>query len=761
MKRQQDRDSSPNRKRSRSVYSLPDHDSIRDRMSPDFERRDSRGKFGGKPYPRRDFDDVDPPIRQKYRNDRIIDAAYPPSVRDQSDKMQDEYRSLCISNIPSKLPDPVLKETLLQEFTKFGEMNIKVTISGDQRVAYINFRYPEHARTAKYAKSKLFLFERPLRIDAVYNKKRSNSPNSENRDQFFHRGLAPVRSPPHGMGSRRGFAVGHYQNIPREFPPGRPFNANNSNNSDDDQPMEHRRHNEKFPYHLDHIDPEFDSKATRTLFVGNLDLSISDVQLKHIFSKFGVVEDVDIKRPLRGQGNAYAFVKFHNLDCAHKAKVEMSGQYIGKFQCKIGYGKVTPTTCLWIGGLGPWVSFDTIEREFDRFGVISKIEWPPGRNYAFVLYNSIDGAQAACQDMRGFPAGGPERRLRVDFADPAQMGAPSDMPSPYANQQGQRTYIKGEKGPSPWKGSDIPGDRPRSRRDDWFPPDGDTVTPYRNPDNPRDGERVRGREDWDRFSNGVEVDRRRRPLSPGEIPPVRGGRSRTPDRPRGYVHDNNKEIENSRRSSSDFQGRDGEDRSSKSSRRLSEHGGDKEQVITEHVRALSDLAKCLPVAWNGALILKSSAFAACMHVVSGDVTLVDNLMRDPTSTETPVLRITQRLRMDPPKLEDVGRRIQSTGPHGHCILLAMPSTLQNYEDPTGNIQQRPLKNLVTYLKQKEAAGVISLPPNPTQDKNNIGVLHAFPPHEFGYAFLQKRAPNLPPEPLKEDYLVVAVVLGAV
>jgi hypothetical protein len=33
----------------------------------------------------------------------------------------------------------------------------------------------------------------------------------------------------------------------------------------------------------------------------------------------------------------------------------------------------------------------------------------------------------------------------------------------------------------------------------------------------------------------------------------------------------------------------------------------------------------------------------------------------------------------------------------------MTSTLQNYEDPA--VQQRPLKNLVSYLRQKEAAGV--------------------------------------------------------
>nr|NVI76389.1 spenito [Cucujiformia] len=116
-------------------------------------------------------------------------------------------------------------------------------------------------------------------------------------------------------------------------------------------------------------------------------------------------------------GNAFAFVRFHTLDMAHRSKVELSGQYIGKFQCKIGYGKATPTTRIWVGGLGPWTSVPQLEREFDRFGAIKKIDYVKGDNQAYILYDSIDAAQAAVKEMRGFPLGGPERRLRTDFSD--------------------------------------------------------------------------------------------------------------------------------------------------------------------------------------------------------------------------------------------------------------------------------------------------------------------------------------------------------
>ncbi|ESP03510.1 hypothetical protein LOTGIDRAFT_224309 [Lottia gigantea] len=685
MKRQQDRESPPRTKRSRSVYQ---DEVMRDRLSPDFDRRDGR-------------------------NDRSFDGGYsPPSAMPpvRSDpKPAPEYRSLCVSCIPSKIPDPVLKEALIREFTKFGEMNVKVTISGDQRVAYVNFRYPEDARNARHAKGKLIIFERQVRVEPVikYYRRRSTSPEFQ-RD--FYKPGGRGSPPPHfRQGPPRGPPMREYQPreqvVPKHLSPGE---------------VPRRAPNEKFPHHLDHVDPEFDTKATRTLFVGNLDVNISDPDLKHIFEKFGVVEDIDIKRPQRGQGNAYAFIKFMILDAAHKAKVEMSGKYIGRFQCKIGYGKVTPTTCLWVGGLGTHINYDTLEREFDRFGVINKIEWPSGKSYAYVLYDSIDAASAACQEMRGAQLAGQTKRLRVDFADVTHIGLPPvPQPETFPPHDGG---FRPEK--VPWKGPD-------DRRPDWSAgPDANHPRPIEHGRKP----------EWDRYSE----DRNRRPRSPDF---GNGTGRRTPERREFHV-----EREDGRRSG-EFDRPIGRDH-------MSDSGITKD--MGRNYDTLDDVIHNLPVAWNGALILKSSAFAARMHVLGGDVTVVDNLMRDPTTTESPVLKITQRLRLDQPKLDDVSRRIAQSGPHGHCILLALPSTLQNYDDSNGSIQQRPLRNLMQYLKQKVAAGVISLPPNPSQDKNNVGVLHAFPPCQFGYNFLLKRSPNLPPdyEMFKDDYLVVVVVLGA-
>jgi RNA-binding protein 15 len=658
-------------------------------------------------------------VRTRYREDD-----YPIS---RTEVKTPEYRSLCLSNISSKIPDHVLKDALYREFKKYGEFNVNITYSGEMRVAYVNFRYPEDAREAKHAKqNKLVLFERLVVIDSVYPKKHHTAPGSiatsnysRSSDLYTYPSSSRRSSPP--FQPRRNY---HPMRSPEvDLPPRKDFNSSYGSSGGNVR----RAPNEKFPYHLDHIPPEEDEKSTRTLFVGNLDYNITDEELKDVFEKYGFLEEIDIKRPQRGQGNAYAFIKFMNLDYAHRAKVEMSGQYIGRFQCKIGYGKVTPSTCVWVGGLGPWVTHQMLEREFDRFGIIERIEWPQGKSYAYVLYDNIDAAQAACSEMRGAPLGGQDRRLRVDFADVTHI---SNTPKPLeikTNESG-----RGYQG-SNWK-------PPHERRDEGKGVDGTIV---RNPDNREE------RRKFDDFDARMPDMQYRRPRTPDGSEERR--RRRSPDK---YdVHPQNRDGRKGTRNSDEEFDVDG---CRRDARRLSV---EKEYSDLEEVENINEMVKCLPVAWNGGILLKSSAFPGRMHVVSGDVMIVDTLMRDPTTTETPMLKIKQRLRLDPSKLDDVRRRVSAAGRNGHCILLAMPSTLPNWDDSA--VQQRPLKNLVTYLRQKEAAGVISLPPYETKDRDNLGVLYAFPPCAFGYDYLQKAAPRLPPEPIQDDYLVVVVIRGTV
>ncbi|OWR40760.1 RNA recognition motif protein [Danaus plexippus plexippus] len=471
--------------------------------------------------------------------------------------------------------------------------------------------------------------------------------------------------------------------------------------------MENKK--DKFPNYLHHVQPEDDPLATRTLFAGNLEINISDEELRRIFGRYGIVEDIDIKRPPPGTGNAFAFVRYQTLDMAHRAKVELSGQYIGKFQCKIGYGKATPTTRVWVGGLGPWTSVAQLEREFDRFGAIKKIEYAKGEPHAYILYDSIDAAQAAVKEMRGFPLGGPDRRLRIDFAD-VGTGGPY-RPKPYAApvEEGRSEGYEGYEGS--WEDGYSYGSGYRGRGGHRGRGRGMYRGVYHGSADYRD-------EEWRRAPDAEYDSRARR--SGSREPGVDRSRSRSPRR---------------RSPDSDSDG---------SPRRSS--------GMLASARTLPEVVRKATTIWNGALILKNSLFPTKFHLTDGDSDIIDSLMKDEEGKNQ--LRITQRLRLDQPKLDDVQKRIATSS--SHAIFLGVAGSTASITNEDASIQTRPMRNLVSYLKQKEAAGVISLLNKETEA---TGVLYSFPPCDFSTELLKRTCHNLTEESLKEDHLVIVVVRG--
>ena len=57
-----------------------------------------------------------------------------------------------------------------------------------------------------------------------------------------------------------------------------------------------------------------------------------------------------------------------------------------------------------------------------RFGKITKVDYTEGEYHAYVMYESLDAASAALSEMKGYPLGGADHRITVDFADPGKAG---------------------------------------------------------------------------------------------------------------------------------------------------------------------------------------------------------------------------------------------------------------------------------------------------------------------------------------------------
>nr|XP_046239747.1 RNA-binding protein 15-like [Scatophagus argus] len=726
---------------------------------------------------------------------------------------ESEYKTLKISELGSQLNDEEIEDGLFHEFKRFGDVSVKISRENDERVAFVNFRRPNDARAAKHARGKLVLYDRPLKIETVYmNRRRSRSPVSKDsfppgqRHPHSQRPLSPT-----GLGYRdyrlQQLALGRLPPPPphlRDLERDREFSMYDARNRPPFIPECAVYRDE------DLMSPVDDQRANRTLFLGNLDVSVTESDLRRAFDRFGVITEVDIKRAVRGQSSTYGFIKFENLDMAHRAKVAMSGKVVGHNPIKIGYGKPTPTTRLWVGGLGPWVPLEALAKEFDRFGTIRTIDYRKGEVWAYIQYESLDAAQAACTHMRGFPLGGPDRRLRVDFADtehryqqqqqymqlPLPLPHYDLVPDPFPHRLTDSARVRERSPPLParfrdrdlystavWPGLGV-HDRMRGAGFD-----------------PIDHLERRSSETWsaEREFQSRDLNRKRRHLDDGgrmdHSPDISdyslrrhgsslerspggssrdGGRYSDPERlPRsgraspvrerqdtGFGDKRRKTLSPVEPDSSSERDRKRKSTdSSKSPARKEDRLGHSSSKSGQQSKSAAGGQK-LSQAWQGVLLLKNSSFPTSLHLLEGDMEVATSLLMDgSTGDKVSQLKISQRLRLDQPKLDEVSRRIKAASSSGCSILLAVPRKSEDGAVQDANSStERPLKNLVSYLKQKEAAGIISLPVGGSRDKDHGGVLHAFPPCEFSQQFLDASAKAFAKS--EDDYLLMVIIRGA-
>ena len=710
----------------------------------------------------------------------------------------DRQEQLIVSNLPLHVSDQAVKDGLFHEFKKFGHVSIYLRGRGEGRTAAISYRNPEDTVKVKQyheRRGKFIVFDRPMHIDY-----------ESEYDRGSERGFSPEGYT--SVSPRRNIAKSGL----RSYPPKDDFVREPP--YDDAKMYRGRDRNDfrdasrRYPYD-DYregggIPVEDDPKASRTLFVGNLEQSVLPQELRRVFEQYGHVEDVEIKRPTHPHGSIYAFVKFLDIDDAARAKGIVDGQYIGRNACKIGYGRSMPTTCLWVGGLGPWTGIEELTREFDRFGAIKLIDFQKGSNFAYIYYDSLDAARVAARDMHGYPLGGPSRRLKIDFAtvDKGRTNIEYDHFNefdrhdvPYERNSGRGRSRNSWEDRWPRKYSDDRDYPPRPDRkwiDQKNGPFRDRVgrTGYPDDRNFHLEHEVRSA-DLDR-----PIKRRGRSRSPLNDTQSRGPRrsgsyrshskhSPASQRERSYSPERKKDIERcspspQRTKQNHSSSNEKETVSSKKEAvetvELEKPTTAKEELKEEEVQSkqengseinnkaesIVDVAKRFAVAWRGGFALKTSCFPLRMHLIGGNPELADSLLR--AVGQGKILSISQRLRLDQPKLEEVTRRVTTAGVSGHCILLALPIAQTGWEDLDldENFQQRPLRSLVVYLKQKQAAGVIPLPNNDViiPSKDDSGILHAFPPCDYSHQQLLKVAPNLGPEPSKEDHLVIILVRGS-
>lgn len=290
----------------RGLASMGRYDEPDERMSPERLRR----RIARSPSPRGRYIS---PHREEYRIPRGL-----------STERSHSYKVLCVSAIHHKASDEFIKETLYREYKRFGDFSIRISHDLEERVAYVCFRTAEDAREAKHAKPRVMLYDKVALVEPVYEsakpeyKYRERSRTPEYERMYYppppeHRGrhppIDPYYAPPMVMHHHR--PMMHHEYMPRGppihrgpphmHPPHHPHYPPRHMVPRHVAAPPHENKKDKFPNYLHHVAPEDDPMATRTLFAGNLEVNISDEELRRIFGKYGICEDIDIKRPPPGR----------------------------------------------------------------------------------------------------------------------------------------------------------------------------------------------------------------------------------------------------------------------------------------------------------------------------------------------------------------------------------------------------------------------------------------------------------------------------
>ncbi|KAJ6395276.1 hypothetical protein OIU77_020523 [Salix suchowensis] len=144
------------------------------------------------------------------------------------------------------------------------------------------------------------------------------------------------------------------------------------------------------------------------LFVKNLDVSVDNSKLQHIFSKYGKIVSCKVAVTPEGKSKGYGYVQFESKESSNDAIQKVNGTIVeGKemserFQANSG----AIYTNLYVKNLDSEVTEDILRDKFSQFGeitslLISKDENGVSKGFGFVNFEHSNDAKRAEESMHG------------------------------------------------------------------------------------------------------------------------------------------------------------------------------------------------------------------------------------------------------------------------------------------------------------------------------------------------------------------------
>ncbi|KAJ1079879.1 hypothetical protein NDU88_000111 [Pleurodeles waltl] len=165
---------------------------------------------------------------------------------------------------------------------------------------------------------------------------------------------------------------------------------------------------------------EFHPRATKILFVGNLEKTLTREDLNNVFQRFGEILGIDLKKMV-GLPNRFAFIQFIDIASVCRAIKEMDGELLRNTRLRLGFGRSKPTNCLWVDGLPDTLTESQLTAHFSAHGTVLKLSYDPAKGVALVFFKTVEQAEAALAEARGQTVAG--NRIKVDFANSRSQAA--------------------------------------------------------------------------------------------------------------------------------------------------------------------------------------------------------------------------------------------------------------------------------------------------------------------------------------------------
>ncbi|CAF3584532.1 unnamed protein product [Rotaria socialis] len=199
--------------------------------------------------------------------------------------------------------------------------------------------------------------------------------------------------------------------------------------------------------------PFEDNANSRTLYVGNLDPSVSEDLLMALFSQMGACKNCKIIH--EPNSDLYAFIEFAEHQPAANALLAMNKRLVMGREIKVNWATTSAGTTskidtskhfhIFVGDLAPEIDQNTLREAFSPFGEISEIkiakftDTQKPKGYCFISFANQSDAETAITSMNGQWLG--TRKIRTNWAT---RKGPSNEPTTATRSRDSNTSQYGQ-----------------------------------------------------------------------------------------------------------------------------------------------------------------------------------------------------------------------------------------------------------------------------------------------------------------------------